>query len=145
MPSRTLWHHCYERIVVIWSASPSSWLISVQGHGLIVIRMKIFLVVNATASIAKLSYKHPFNKVWSLQWRHNERDGVSNHQFLDCLLYRLFRQRSEKTSKLRIIGLCEGNSLVTGEFPSYISHFQRKPEHDKLSHEIKNSAKIPIF
>ena len=30
----------------------------------------------------------------SLQWHHNERDGVWNHQRLDCLLNRLFRRRS---------------------------------------------------
>ena len=55
----------------------------------------------------------------TLQWRHNERDGVSNHQPHDCLLNRLFRRRSKKTSKLRVTGLCEGNSPVTGEFPSH--------------------------
>ena len=49
--------------------------------------------------------------------RHNERDGVSNHQHYDCLLNGLFRCRSKKTSKLRVTGLCEGNSPVTGEFP----------------------------
>ena len=48
----------------------------------------------------------------SLRWRHNERDGVSNHQHHDCLLNLLFRHRSKKTSKLRVIGLCEGNSLL---------------------------------
>ena len=53
-----------------------------------------------------------------LQWRHNEHDGVSNHRGLDCLLNRLFRCRSKKTSKLRVTGLCDGNSLVTGEFPA---------------------------
>ena len=54
----------------------------------------------------------------SLQWRHNEPDGVSNHRRLDCLLNRLFRCRSKKTSKLRVTGLYEGNSPVTGEFPA---------------------------
>ena len=49
----------------------------------------------------------------SLQWRHEERDGVSNHQPRDCLLNRLFRRRSKKTSKLRVSGLCAGNSPVT--------------------------------
>ena len=53
-----------------------------------------------------------------LQWRHNERDGVSNHQRIDCSLNRLFRHRSKKTPKLRVTGLREGNSLVTGEFPT---------------------------
>ena len=49
------------------------------------------------------------------QWRHNERDGVSNHQPRDCLLNRVFSRRSKKTSNLRFTGLCEGNSPVTGE------------------------------
>ena len=52
-----------------------------------------------------------------LQWRHNERDGVSNHQPHDCVLNR-FRRRSKKISKLRVTGLCEGNSPMTGEFPA---------------------------
>ena len=53
----------------------------------------------------------------SLQWRHDERDGVSNHRRLDCLRNRLFRRRSKKTSKVRVTGLCEANSPTTGEFP----------------------------
>ena len=54
----------------------------------------------------------------SLRWRHKEHGGVSNHQLHDCLLKRLFRCRSKtwKTSKLRVTGLCAGNSPVTGEF-----------------------------
>ena len=58
------------------------------------------------------------NAALSLQWRHNGRDGVLNHQCHDCLLKRLFRLRSKKTSKLRVTGLCEGNSPVKGEFPA---------------------------
>ena len=54
----------------------------------------------------------------ALRWRHNERDGVSNHQPHDCLLNRLFRRRSKKIPKLRVTGLCAGNSPVTGEFPA---------------------------
>ena len=54
----------------------------------------------------------------SLQWRHSEHDGLSNHQPYGCFLNHLFRRRSKKTSKLRVTGLCEGNSPVTGEFPS---------------------------
>ena len=45
-----------------------------------------------------------------LQWHHNDHDGVSNHQPHGCLLNRLFRRRSKKTSKLRVTGLCVGNS-----------------------------------
>ena len=43
---------------------------------------------------------------WSLQWRRNEHDGVSNLQPPNCLLKRLFRHRSKKTSKIRVTGLC---------------------------------------
>ena len=54
-----------------------------------------------------------------LQWHHNGRNGVSNHQPHHCLLNCLFRRRSKKTSKLRITGLCAGNSPVTGEFAAH--------------------------
>ena len=37
---------------------------------------------------------------YSLQWCHNECDSISNHQPHDCLLNRLFRHISKKTSKL---------------------------------------------
>ena len=50
------------------------------------------------------------NIILSLHWRHNGHDGVSNHQPYGCLLNRLFRRRSKKTSKLRVTGLCAGNS-----------------------------------
>ena len=56
-----------------------------------------------------------------LQWRHNGRDSVSNHQPHDCLLNRLFRRRSKKISKLRVTGLCAGNSPGTGEFPAQMA------------------------
>ena len=54
----------------------------------------------------------------ALQWRHNGRDGVSNHQPHHCLLNSLSGRRSKKTSKFRITGLCAGHSPVTGEFPT---------------------------
>ena len=57
----------------------------------------------------------------SLRWRRNGCDGVSNHQPHHCLLNRLFRSRSKKTSKLRVTGLCTGNSLGTGEFPTQMA------------------------
>ena len=59
----------------------------------------------------------PNNSV-SLQWRHNERDGVSNHHHLDCLP----RRRSKKIPKLRVTGHCKGNPPATGWFPSQRAH-----------------------
>ena len=52
----------------------------------------------------------------SSRWRHNGRGSVSNRQPHDCLLNCVFRRRSKKTSKLRVTGLCAGNSPGTGEF-----------------------------
>ena len=89
--------------------------------------------------IMSLHFKHqqqsmPLHDRWSdtpsgtraylrnpLLWRHNGCDGVSNHQPHDCLLNRSFRPRSKKTSKLRVTGLCVGNSPVTGEFPAQMA------------------------
>ena len=53
----------------------------------------------------------------TLQWRHNERDGFSNHRRFNCLLNRLFGLGSKKTPKLRVTGLCEWNPSVTGGSP----------------------------
>ena len=57
----------------------------------------------------------------SLHWRHNDHDDVSNHQPHGCLPNRLFRRRSKKISKLRVTGLCAGNSPETGEFPAQMA------------------------
>ena len=46
----------------------------------------------------------------ALRWRHYDHDSISNHQPHGCLFNRLFRRRSKKTSKLRVTGLCVGNS-----------------------------------
>ena len=62
-----------------------------------------------------------YNVPHSSRWRPNGHNGVSNHQPHDCLLNRLFRCRSKKTSKLRVTGLCVGNSPVTGEFPAQMA------------------------
>ena len=57
-----------------------------------------------------------YSLVLPLQWHQNERDGVSNHRRLECLLSNLFKRRSKKTSKFT--GLSEGNPPVTGGFSS---------------------------
>ena len=71
---------------------------------------------NYVTIIAAGGLDHCFSR--SLLRRHNGLDVVSNHQPRDCLLNRLFRRRSKKTSKLRVTGLCTGNSPMTGEFPA---------------------------
>ena len=84
-------------------------------------------------------YESDGSRQFTLHWRHNDHDGVSNHQPRGCLLNRLFGRRSKKTSKPRVTGLCEGNSPVTGEFPA-----QRASNAENVSiwwrhHEIGSS------
>ena len=67
----------------------------------------------------------------SLQRRHNGRNGISNHWCVHCLLSCLFRRRSKKISKLRVTGLCEGNSQVTGKNSSH-----KGPETQKMFPKI---------
>ena len=70
---------------------------------------------------------------FTLPWRHNELDDISNHRCLDCLLNRLFRRRSKKTSKFRATGLCEGNAPVTGGLPSQrASDAEKFPSDDAI-------------
>ena len=61
---------------------------------------------NMLVAIVSVQNRHPI----TLHWRHNDHDSVSNHQPHGCLLNRLFRRRSKKTSKLCVTGLCAGNS-----------------------------------
>ena len=68
-----------------------------------------------------LFHTHVLCHVSKLHWRHNGCDSVSNHQPHDCLLSRIFGRRSKKTSKLRVTGLCAGNSSGTGEFPAQMA------------------------
>ena len=66
----------------------------------------------------EISHLYVSLEVVTLLRRHNGCDGISNHQHYDRLLNHSFRRRSKKTSKLRVTGLCAGNSPVTGEFPA---------------------------
>ena len=74
--------------------------------------------LNSVPYIYTYTYIYAAPGFLTLHWRHNERDSVSNRRRLHCLLNCWFRRESKKTSKLRITGLCIGNSPVTGEFPA---------------------------
>ena len=56
-------------------------------------------------------------KMFRLHWRHNDHDGVSNHQPHGCFLNRLFRQIKENTKAPRRWPLC-GEFTGTAEFPA---------------------------
>ena len=63
----------------------------------------------------------PLRNSIALQWRHNGRDGFSNHQPHDCLLNRLFKAQISEILKLRDTGLCARSSPGTGEFPAQMA------------------------
>ena len=90
---------------------------------------------NTVGFVASLARK----AVRTVHWRHHRRDGVPIHHPQDCLLHRLFKRTSKKTPKLRVTGLCEGNSPVTGEFPA-----QRASNAENVSiwwrHHEKNTS-----
>ena len=58
----------------------------------------------------------------SLQWCHNERHGISNHRHFDCLLNRLFRGKSKKTSKLHVTGLWICGTCFRRRFTDHVAH-----------------------
>ena len=84
------------------------------------INANIVIVFLGFTCLKKISIDKTFQDD-TLQWRHNGRDSVSNHQPYDCLLNCLFRRRWKKTSKLRVTCLCAGNSPGTGKFPAQMA------------------------
>ena len=79
----------------------------------------------------------------TLQWRHNGRDSVSNHQPHDCLFNYLFRRRSKKTSKLHVTGVCAGNSPVTGELPAQMTSNAENVSIWWRYHDMSKTENIP--
>ena len=122
----------FSYIVTFWYKSQTEY-ISVTLHYCIIMQQKdVYVYCNASMTLFKVfnwsPMYFPYTNVnhlmreylgsqwkimcvfFSLQWRQNGRDSVSNHQPRECLLSRLIRHISKKTSKLRVTGLCVGNS-----------------------------------
>ena len=78
-------------------------------------------ITKINLKITHLKFHSNLPGAYPLQWRHNGRESVSNHQPHDCLQNGLFRRRSKKTWKLRVTGLCAGNSPGTVEFPAQMA------------------------
>ena len=87
-------------------------------HGSTPVAVLFYCLTTKRRHIHRWYCYHILLHIPETQWRHNEPNGVSNHRRLHYLLNRLFRHRSKQTSKLRVIGLCEGNSPMTGQSAS---------------------------
>ena len=105
-----MWRQCHQRIHV---QVKSTILLHKQWYG--------YSCVNAQQSCV-VSY---FSTYLSLE---KASFCVSNYRRLVCLLNRLFRRRSKKTSKPLVTGLHVGNPPVTGWFPS-----QRASDEENVS------------
>ena len=75
-----------------------------------VYRPVVYLAISAKIQLQQYSSeKSQLSTAYTpLLWRHNELDSVSNYQPYECLLNRLFRRRSKKTSKLRVTAFVWG-------------------------------------
>ena len=112
---------CTNDSIVKWHIYTSLGLDKItQAHNFVV-----SFIDTVKTSYILLQNSHKRNSIvylqyWAmtLKWHHNVHNGISNDQRLDDLLNRLFSRGSKKTSKFCVTGLCEGNSLVTGGFPS---------------------------
>ena len=62
-------------------------------------------------------HKKPPRKYISLQWRHNERDGVSNHQPHDYLLSLLFRHISKELAFMWAVSAPHKGPVTRKMFP----------------------------
>ena len=76
--------------------------------------------------------------VWkeiALQWRHNGRDGVSNHQPHDCLLSRLFKAQIKENTKVPRHWPLWGELkvILTDQFPAQrVSNAEMVPSDDVI-------------
>ena len=95
------WHNLNRCLIFLWQIV--STIVMIAKTAILVISV---LLQCSTTVVPTLVTVSPH----TLRWRHNDHTGVSNHQPHGCLLNRLFRRRSKKTSKLRVTGLCAGNS-----------------------------------
>ena len=114
----------YERVHINYESESITNAINAFYVCLFKFAIILYLKMRFRGSILSISRNNRSQTIISasmisaLQWCHNERDDVSNHQLHNCLLKRVFSRRSKKTSKLRVTGLCEWNSPVPGEFPA---------------------------
>ena len=127
-----------------WSLQSTSQLTSQESKSLNLFQRVKLTTPNDKSALANVvvQYKIGSNNdimtwirifLFTLLWRLNGCGGVSNHQRHDCLLSRLFRHRS----KLRVTGLCEGNSPGTGEFPAQRASNAGNDSIWRRHHEVK--------
>ena len=79
-----------------------------------------------------------------INWRLNEPDVFSSHWHFDLLPNRLIGHRPKKISKLRVNGLCEGNSPVTGCMTSSQENLICLTDAQAISNNKSVSCHLPL-
>ena len=74
------------------------------------------LIIAVPQGLARFVDHFEIRHLIALQWHHNGRNSVWNHQTHACLLNRLFGCRSKKTSQLRVIVRRAGLLLSQQDF-----------------------------
>ena len=82
--------------------------------------------------------------VWTFQWRHKERDGVSNYQPHNYLLnvYRGTDPRNYQSAASLVS--VSGTSPVTGEFPAQRASYVENVSIWWRHHELKKASEVQI-
>ena len=83
--------------------------------------------------------------MWSLQWRHNERNGISNHQRLDfcsTVCYGADQRKHRSSATLAFVGGTAGDRwipITKGQWRGWCSHLMTT--HDNWSSANKDTVK----
>ena len=137
------WHHTIAGV-----CDPSLWSIEtiIDDNNLCTIENNAiipegyFVLVDVTPRQRRLSPEYTLNDCaigfWILEWpmelitmTSHERHVVSNHQSFVCLT--AYAGLHQETPKSALLALCEGNSPMTGEFPT-----QRASNAEKASIDV---------
>ena len=106
----------YSRMYIShWPSLDFNDVVLLQGHYF----NRFWYFIDKESRILSSNFSSPKTNEFNQMFR--ARSGhywIPHHICIDCLPNRVFKRRSRKTSKFHVTGLCEGNSPVTGEFPS---------------------------
>ena len=87
-----------------------------------------------------------------LQWRHNERNGVSNHRCLGCLLDRLFRRRSRRhlsSTSMAFVKEITDNRWILSQRPSNAENGSNWWRHHEItdykSNDVIEAGPMTVF
>ena len=81
----------------------------------------------------------------SLQWRHDRRDSVSNHQPRDCLFNHLFRRRSKKYQSSAPLVFVQGIPAQMASYAENVSIWWRHHVMKLMCGQIHSSGLLNVF